>query len=31
VTLLVAVVYLAMNFLVDLSYLWLDPRVATRQ
>ena len=30
VTLLVAVVYLAMNFVVDLSYLYLDPRVARR-
>jgi peptide/nickel transport system permease protein len=30
VTLLVAVIYLAMNFVVDMSYLWLDPRVARR-
>jgi peptide/nickel transport system permease protein len=28
VTLLVAIVYLAMNFVVDLSYLLIDPRVA---
>lgn len=27
VTLLVAVIYLAMNFVVDVSYSWLDPRV----
>ncbi len=30
VTLLVAVVYLVMNLAVDLSYLYLDPRVARR-
>jgi peptide/nickel transport system permease protein len=30
VTLLVAVIYLLMNLLVDLSYLFLDPRVVTR-
>jgi len=30
VTLVVAVVYLAMNFIVDLSYVYLDPRVARR-
>jgi len=30
VTLLVAVIYLLMNFIVDLSYLLIDPRVARR-
>jgi peptide/nickel transport system permease protein len=29
-TLLVALIYLAMNFVVDLGYLYLDPRVASQ-